>query len=67
MKHYEIGLYFTGGYEILANNADEAIEIAMEKARVQYGSEIADYAGFRIEPNENNEEILWPKRVIYDY
>lgn len=59
MNKYEIGLYFTGGYEILANNLEEAIEIAMEKARVQYGSEISDYASFRVEPNENTTEIVW--------
>ena len=48
MSSNEIKLVFTAHFKI-SGDIDDAIENAMERARVYYGNEVADYGVFTIE------------------
>ena len=54
MKRYEISLSFEASLSVEAESRTEAIEKAMEKARLDYGSEVADFGDFRLEEEEVN-------------
>jgi predicted house-cleaning noncanonical NTP pyrophosphatase (MazG superfamily) len=45
-KEFEISLDFHASFTIKAKSKEEAIEIAMDKARLEYGPEVADYGDF---------------------
>jgi hypothetical protein len=46
VKEFEIDLDFHASFTIKAKSKEEAIEIAMDKARLEYGPEVADYGDF---------------------
>jgi hypothetical protein len=46
MANYQIDLNFNAILSIEADSKQEAIEKAIEKARDNYGSEVADYGNF---------------------
>jgi len=48
MIKYEIDLDFNAVISVEASNEEEAIAKAMEKARDDYGSEVADFADYTI-------------------
>ena len=46
MKTYEIKLTFDASFIVTADNESQAIEEAIERARDNYGNEVADYGNF---------------------
>jgi len=52
VKDFEIDLDFHASFTIKAKNKEEAIEIAMDKARLEYGPELADYGNFIVGEGE---------------
>jgi ABC-type uncharacterized transport system auxiliary subunit len=48
MSHNKIKLVFTAHLKV-SGDSESAIENAMEKARAEYGNEVADYGVFTIE------------------
>jgi hypothetical protein len=46
MANYQIDLDFHAVLSVEADTQEEAIEKAMEKARDNYGSEVADFGSF---------------------
>lgn len=52
MPRYEIDLFFEASIIVDAQSESEAFESAIEKARVDYGSEVADFGEFRLAKGE---------------
>ena len=52
VKDFEIDLDFHASFTIKAKSKEEATELAMEKARLEYGSEVADFGDFTYTPND---------------
>jgi hypothetical protein len=52
VKDFEIDLDFHASFVIKAKSKEEATELAMEKARLEYGSEVADFGNFTYTPND---------------
>lgn len=52
MRKYEITLQFEASIEVEGESDSDAIEKAIEKARLDYGSEVADFGEFRIKQEE---------------
>ena len=53
MSSNEVKLVFTAHFKV-SGDGELAIENAIEKARVEYGNEVADYGSFTLE-RENDE------------
>ena len=51
-QNFEIDLNFHASFTIKAKSKEEAIDIVMEKARLEYGNEVSDYGDFTIEGSE---------------
>jgi hypothetical protein len=49
----EVKFVFTG-YLNIADTEEDIIETAIERVRISYGNEIADFAEFTIEKGEEN-------------
>jgi flavin-binding protein dodecin len=52
MNSTEIKLVFTATFKV---SGDNAIENAIERARAEYGNEVADYGVFTIKGEEEDE------------
>jgi hypothetical protein len=52
---YRINLTFNAELQVEAGDREGAIELAIEKARLDYGNEVADYGNFTIEGEENEQ------------
>jgi hypothetical protein len=60
VSKYEIALSFEAYLSVEGESESEAFEKAIEKARADYGSEVADFGEFRLinkEERENNAQV----------
>ena len=53
MKKYEIALVFEASLLVEGESESEAFENAIEKARLDYGSEVADFGQFTLKEEDN--------------
>lgn len=56
MRKYEMKLFFEASFNIEAESKDEAFEKVIEKARLEYGSEVADFGDFTLSEGEGEGE-----------
>jgi hypothetical protein len=54
MSKYEVELTFTAYITVEGESESEAIENAIDKARDNYGSEVADFGEFKLTREEVN-------------